>query len=318
MKRALVFCIALACALPALAQDRARQLREIERAVGVGTNVQSDSVTVGERFEIRYRAVFPDSLTLLPTESFELGNCRMVSLDWSDNQRENQRVRKGRLVVMTLDLEEAHVPAAAFNFLTPAGDTVTAYSEDVYVPVRRVVAAEQPIPRPLKPQWEAPRSFTAWFIAGAVLLALLAALWWWRRRPKPAVDAPAVPQLPADVVALQALDEIERKALLAAGEFKRFYSEVTDVLRTYLENRYNFLAMEETTDEILAELDRRNLRIDGVEDLLKEADLVKFAKHVPDAAAGTRAMESARDIVVRTAPRPLARPHADEQTAVGE
>ena len=63
--------------------------------------------------------------------------------------------------------------------------------------------------------------------------------------------------------------------------------------------------MDRTTYEILWDLEGRRVDVDGLEALLGEADLVKFAKYVPDVPAGKQTMEAAKEIVVRTAPRPV-------------
>ena len=94
--------------------------------------------------------------------------------------------------------------------------------------------------------------------------------------------------------------------LLEDGQYKKYYTLVIDVVRHYLERRYGVQTMDRTTDEILSELDSRRLRVDELEPLLREADLIKFAKYKPEIFVGRRAMQTARDIVVQTTPRPMA------------
>ena len=107
-------------------------------------------------------------------------------------------------------------------------------------------------------------------------------------------------------MALKALAEIEGLNLLESGEFKRYYTLVIDTLRLYLERRFGIQAMDRTSDEILYDLRGRRLQVDGLNLLLGEADLVKFAKHTPDPVSGRKAMQTSRDIVVHTTPRPVA------------
>jgi hypothetical protein len=102
------------------------------------------------------------------------------------------------------------------------------------------------------------------------------------------------------------LDEIERMELLEKEEIKKSYTLVVDTLRTYVEKRFGVLAMDETTDELLSDLRRTRVEIDGLEIILREADLVKFAKHRPEIPAAKQLIDSGRGIVARTAPRPLA------------
>jgi hypothetical protein len=173
----------------------------------------------------------------------------------------------------------------------------------VIIPVRQLAAAGADT-RPLKAQWEAPRSYWPWIVAAVALVAAALLLWWWiRRRKRRVEEAPLEPALPPDYVALTELTRIERMNLLKQGEFKVYYTLVTDAVRHYLAARYGVEAMDRTTEELLDELGGRGRRVAKLEDLLNEADLVKFAKYVPGEASGTAAMSSAREIVVKTTPR---------------
>ena len=123
---------------------------------------------------------------------------------------------------------------------------------------------------------------------------------------KPTIIETPEPELPADFTALQRLDEIERMNLVEAGEFKRHYSLVVDVLRVYAEKRWGVVAMDRTTDEILWELRRLDVATADIEPALREADLVKFAKHRPGTPEAKGLAGAARAFVARTAARPVA------------
>lgn len=285
--------------------------------IEVVTRVGADSVTVGERLHVVHSLSYPDSFALIPPGAFDAGTCRVISVAWKEEKKEGRVTKTANLDVMTTDLESARLPGTAFLFRAPAGDTLVVYSDEVDVPVRHVTG-EKSEPKPLKPQWEAPRSY--WFlayVAGAIALAALA-FWLWRRwRRRLVVKAPE-PELPADFVALQRLDEIERMNLLEKGEIKTYYTLVVDTLRKYIEKRYEVLAMDQTSDEILWALRRGSVDIGDIEPVLREADLVKFAKHRPETAAAKDLIGTVRGIVARTAPRPFAPDEAVEAAAGAE
>lgn len=104
---------------------------------------------------------------------------------------------------------------------------------------------------------------------------------------RPAAQAVVVKEkpLPAHVVALKALEDLNEKKLWQAGQFKLFHTELTDILRRYIENRYHAPAMESTTEEILEELLELTMTqkssFNNLKDVLQMADLVKFAKYEP-------------------------------------
>jgi hypothetical protein len=262
---------------------------------------------VGQRFLVTHEFTYPDSLRMLPEGTLDLDKTRVLSLDWSESSSKGTTTRRADMWVMSLDLDGATVPPLEFDFVSPSGDTIRAMTDEVDVPVR-LVASDSSSLMPLKNQWEAPRSFLVWILAAAGGLALAALAWWWWRRRRAAKEreAPAAPSLPADYVALTELSRIERMGLLESGEFKEYYTLVVDAVRRYLEARFAGLgleAMDRTSRELMDDLSRRGIETYSLEPLLLQADLVKFAKHVPTTTDGEAAMRSAREVVVKTAPR---------------
>jgi len=294
------------CVLAFAVQTPATNGGEAARRVSIETRALDDSVTVGQRLHITYAAKYPDTLTLLPPEEFDTGNCRLISVNWRDRSKSGYTTKQAEMVVLPMTLDNAHVPPAKFLFLSPAGDTLVAFSDEVNVPVRQLTGADSQ-PKPLKPQWQAPRSYLRLLLVGGAVLLAAAAVWFWlrRRRKTPVIEAPT-PRLPADYVALKALAEIEGMNLPEGGKFKSYYTLVIDVVRHYIEQRFDVQTMDRTTDEILYDLSRRNLDVAGLEPLLHEADLVKFAKYKPDVGTANGAMRTSRDLVVQTTPRPVA------------
>jgi hypothetical protein len=88
--------------------------------------------------------------------------------------------------------------------------------------------------------------------------------------------------LPPHVVALNYLDKIKKEKAWQQGRSKEYHTELTDVLRTYIERMYNLNSMEMTSEEILdhfrlMRLDEKSVYL-ALQQILKLADLVKFAK----------------------------------------
>jgi hypothetical protein len=130
----------------------------------------------------------------------------------------------------------------------------------------------------------------------------------WRNAPRAVPVFKSVePVRPADVVALEALDGVEAKGYVERGLYKPHYTEVMDILRSYVEARFGIEALDRTSFELVQALD--GSAVDPVHrahlaGMLDEADLVKFAKLTPDSEAARRLVEEARRWVKETAPRP--------------
>jgi|TARA_B110000908_G_scaffold171907_1_gene236468 hypothetical protein len=92
-------------------------------------------------------------------------------------------------------------------------------------------------------------------------------------------------------LAMQRLGQLDEKFLWQAGKVKQYYIELTDIIRTYIERELNIPALESTTDELMETikdfnkiktLDLPKETVNNLQKLLREADLVKFAKHKPN------------------------------------
>jgi hypothetical protein len=137
-----------------------------------------------------------------------------------------------------------------------------------------------------------------------VALAVLAIRYVWRRRRRRISEEDQRPD-PPDVAALKALQALRAARLPDDGRIKPHYSELSDIVRAYLAARWDLRTLEETTPHILAQMrDSRRCAeyAPVVEDVLREADLVKFAKARPELTVCWSAVDRAERLVRETAP----------------
>jgi hypothetical protein len=135
--------------------------------------------------------------------------------------------------------------------------------------------------RDIKPPVDIPNPwFWVWVGLGAVAVGALL-IWAWKRWQQKKAEIPAVPGIPAHVRAKQKLQE----ALALISQPKEFCTLVSDTVRWYLEERFNFHAPERTTEEFLYELQETDLLLpdqkESLSEFLKRCDLVKFARYEP-------------------------------------
>lgn len=128
------------------------------------------------------------------------------------------------------------------------------------------------------------------YILGVILIGAIIFLIFYsikrRRNNQPIFARPQKPKEPAYIVAIRELDRIKSEKIWQKGKLKRYYSEVTEVLRVYIEDRFGIPAMEQTSDETIESFRvNKNLLTDkmfvNLGQILKLADLVKFAKYKP-------------------------------------
>jgi hypothetical protein len=163
--------------------------------------------------------------------------------------------------------------------------------------------------RDIKPPVEIPSGWAlaVWAVGALALAALL--YWAWKYWQRQRALVPAVPIIPPHVRAKQKLEE----ALALLGDPKAFCIAVSDTIRWYLEERFNFHAPERTTEEFLYELQETDLLMpdqkESLGEFLKRCDLVKFAKYEPREPELRELHSAALRLVEET--EPVAQPPGD-------
>jgi hypothetical protein len=146
-------------------------------------------------------------------------------------------------------------------------------------------------PTDIKMPYEAPLTLkeVTPYILGVILIGAIIFLILYsikrRKNNKPIFARPQKPKEPAHIIAIRELDRIKETKIWQKGKSKQYYSEVTEALRVYIEDRFEIPAMEQTSDETIDSFSmNKNLSdklFTNLSQTLKLADLVKFAKYKP-------------------------------------
>ena len=179
-------------------------------------------------------------------------------------------------------------------------------TEGILLNVQTVILEEGAELKDIKQPIEEPIGWSdIWpWLLGIVLLALVIYLltkYVFNTKPKIKKVIPKV-IIPADVTALKELTELDKQKLWQSGKIKDYQSELSEIIRRYTENRFNFIALELATDEILKELKiRLNAeQLANIRTLLQRADLAKFAKSKPNNSENEESMTLAKQFVNNT------------------
>jgi len=162
-------------------------------------------------------------------------------------------------------------------------------------------------PVPIPNIWE----WVWWGLAVLAIIALVIFIWcWWQKRRS---QIPVEPLVPAHNLAKQKLEE----ALALISQPKPFCILVSDTIRSYLEEQFDFHAPERTTEEFLHELQATDLlspeQKESLGRFLESCDLVKFAKYEPDEPELRELHGSAVRLVEETEPKIVPSPESTVQ-----
>ena len=302
------------------------------RVPTVEARLEPDSVMVGDRFDCVIE-VEKDMVQVVAFPTFadsEDGGIEIVADHPADTlEHEGRRLRLRKRYTLQV-FEEGTVNMGRAGVLyVDKNVTDTLYSRDsllLTVGTFVIDSTSMPIMAP-KPQKTLPFRFdeiSGYLMWALVIVALLAAAAYAAMRILSHYGRSvgdlfrAAPPQPPHVVAIKALEALHHQKLWQNGKFKQYYSGITDILRTYIAGRYGIGAMEMTSDEIIAamrgvELPQKSAM--DLADILRDADLVKFAKAEPDAEQNENDYLKAYYFVEETKERQVEPGEADE-TAV--
>lgn len=144
-----------------------------------------------------------------------------------------------------------------------------------------------------------------------LILLFIAAIWSYikyihpRLKKKKISIIPAKRIVPPFEIAIQRLNDLDNKKLWQTGKNKEYYSELSDIVREYIEEQFNLPALESTTSEIIDSLIRNSFNenvVNEIKELFELSDLAKFAKFQPLGNQNQQSMLIARSFVEKTKP----------------
>ena len=267
-------------------------------------------VTIGEpiRYVVEVSAA-PDTELVIPVLAGQIGDFTITDFGEQPPQKRNDRIVATRWYTLTIfETGDQIVPAPKVHYRIPGEDLQEATGNEVLVGVQSLLAREPKAAdiRDIKPPEEVPFDWRPYGMVGAgvvALAAVLAALFYLLNRPRRQY---VVPPRPPHEVALAALNRLRTRHLTEEGQFDRFYVELSAIIRRYLEDRFELRAPEMTTEEFLS-VAARDARLNPTHRrllaaFLSEADLVKFARHLPTLRDSEAAYDAARRFIDDTKP----------------
>lgn len=276
----------------------------------ISTEVDTFSIKIGE--QIHYTITvetdstdvvhFPEGQTFSPLET--------VEAIMADTIKNKNRVTLQRIYALT------QFDSGAY---TVPPQIVTVNEKQFFTDSFRIKVADVAVDTTkqkmydIKPLMQVERSrakllkIVLWVLLGLVVVGGL--VYWFFLRKKPLTEEEKVALLPPYDRALLELKNLENSKYLIQDQYKEYYSELTDIVRSYLEDEVHVTAMESTTGQLITKLellkDAGELKLDDdtiqqFKKILETADLVKFAKSKPATSVAEQDRKLVEQIVVKT------------------
>jgi hypothetical protein len=277
----------------------------------VHVRVDKNKITIADTFWLEFEtAITSDYDVNMPKVDKVLENFGIV--DW---QNLGNRLDANNNVVSTYRYRlepflsgKFAIPAFTFEFRDANEQTDKIYqleTEPVDIDVNSLLGEqrgklsiadiEDVVDMPAKMTWW-------WILPAAVVVGGISGLWLYFRRKK--TKAAIRIYKPAHEIAYARLQLLIQQDLIKEGKIKEFYEGVSDILRHYIEDRFELRAPERTTEEFLFEIrDAGALSQEHTKSLtefLTHCDLVKFAKHSPTNEQIQHTFDLAKNFIEQT------------------
>lgn len=260
----------------------------------VTSSIDSTKIKIGEQitYKIQVEAdttdmvVFPEGQTFSPLEMIESYKTDTLRADSKFNFIKKYGLTQFDSGTYTIPRQKVIIDDKAF------------FTDSLKVEVRYITVdtTEQGL-YDIKPFIEVEKSSSNFWrnllFVLLILVVISALIYWFVWRKKPLTEEEQIALLPPYDRAKMALKKLDESQYLQKEEIKEFYSELTFIIRKYLDEKVYDRALESTTDELIRmlkllkdgnQIELSDEDIVNLETIFKRADLVKFAKSRPDIA----------------------------------
>ncbi|WP_291959680.1 hypothetical protein [Maribacter sp.] len=276
----------------------------------ISTEVDTTFIKIGEQIQWKVTVdidstdfvIFPEGQTFSPLETVEAFA--------TDTTRNKDRLTLQKIYALTqFDSGAYKLPSQRIDINGTGFMTDSSLINVATVPVDTLNQKMYDI-KPLINVEKSNYTFWKYMLIGLLILLILGfLLYWFVFRKKPLSEEEKVALLPPYDRALLELKRLENSRYLIQDEYKEYYSELTTIVRSYLEEDANVTALESTTGQLIEKLellkDAGELNLDNdtikqFQQILQTADLVKFAKNKPSTAVAEQDRKLVEQIVEKT------------------
>lgn len=283
------------------------------KAQSVSAALSTNEILIGDQIKMELDISYPAGMTfevadlsgIENTEGLEL--LKVYPIDTVPSNEGN--LLHQTLILTSFDSGQYLVPQIPVSFLS--GDqrqTVNTNSLLLIVnpyPVSQDTVQLQPIKGIIAEEKTIEDYFPVLIGIGAVVLLAFLGYFFYKRSQGQEEPAPLVIRRPPYEVAMNKIEKLRSSKLWQQNKIKSYQSELTFILREYLEDRFKVKALESTTDEIIESINTLEVDEkwpDELRKILQTADLVKFAKAIPPVEVHAAGLDKLENFVVETKP----------------
>lgn len=257
--------------------------------------LDTNSILIGQQIELKISNEIQNT-DVWPTYTDTI--IKGVEIIKNSNIDTNKGIIYQTFTVTCWDSGNYHIPPIQFSKESKTHEILLNVSYPPIKEVDKLKDIKQPMNAPFS--WSDIWPWLIIIISLIIILIIIRKYILFKKEKTPFI-AP-IETIPSDITALKKLNKLEEAKIWQAGDIKIYYSELSEIIRRYIEEQFRFIALELTTDEIIHNLNGKISieEIKNIQLLLQRSDLAKFAKSKPIDTENSESMQLAKNFVIAT------------------
>jgi len=280
------------------------------QSLSIETSLDSNKLLIGDQTLLIVKVTVPKtkSEVVFPKYSdtlqkgVEVVNRSKIDTIANDAQK---YILQQKLTITSFDSGSYNIKIGPF--VINGKDSMFANPISLYVNTLKVDTAKdvKDIKAPLKAplEWAEIWPWLRWFLLGLVIIGIMV-YFLWRYFSRQDNYESVKTMEPPHTIAFRELERLKTEHLLEDGQIKEYHSRVSEIIRAYIESRFSVNALELPSDEVLDIFRNSDLvnseLFNQLKQLLKVADLAKFAKYIPVEDENELSLKNAYNFVNET------------------
>lgn len=263
-------------------------------------NVKTDTnnILIGDQIEFSIQANLVDSQTF-PVFIDTIGSLEIVSKTNIDSLKTDKGWQLTQRYFLTgWDSGYYYIPSISIDRYI---------SDSIVIFINTIDLAQDAELKDIKEPLRTPLSFNELspYLLALLIIALIIYIvrrYLKNREKSVEIPKPIDTSLPPFQIALNNLEELNSMKLWQNGDIKEYYSRLSEIIRTYIEDGLGTPAMEIPTQDIIHQLQQKRIDTSLLKELLIRSDLAKFAKAKPLEIENNESLKIGLDFIHLTKP----------------
>lgn len=258
----------------------------------ISTQLDSSKYLIGDYLKFHLLITVPNNASFIFPQVTEtqLGVLEFIEKSSIDTIHEATRTQFRQTITVTaFDTGQYQFPSLQ---LLSTDSIILAQSDSILFTITTLPVDTTLAIKDIKPMAKVPITFKEvlpyLLIVIGIIIFIVLFIWFFikygRKKHSKPTRVFSKPKEKAHIIALKKLEKLRLRKLWQEGQVKLYYSELTDIVRTYYKDRWDIDALEMTSAEILEQSEKIGINKDLLNKLhflFTTADLVKFAKSEP-------------------------------------